>query len=228
MKRIYKSPEPAALIAWKVGKDWQGDPPPWDALSQAASTAIITTASADQGQLCCYCTGSISNEARHIEHFAPQGVAIYATLRFAWPNLLASCQGLPPPGPATKNLVNTQRHCGQFKGNWFDPALTINPTNDIAGLFRFELDGRIRPVETLPGGASDAVRATIDKLNLDAPSLRARRAEALGAAAADAEELDDADWRWAYLDPKPDGSFNEFWPALNYNYEKHFRAMLAK
>jgi uncharacterized protein (TIGR02646 family) len=227
VKRIYKSPEPAALIAWKVGRDWQGNPPPWNELSKTASTAIINTASCDQAQLCCYCTGSISNGACHIEHIQPQGVAIYANLRFAWPNLLASCQGLPLPGEATKNLVKTQRHCGHSKGNWFDPALTINPTNDVTGLFRFELDGRIKPHEALGDELSGAVQTSIDKLNLDAPSLRARRAEVLGVAAADAEEMDDANWRAEYLDAGPDGSFNEFWPALNYNYEKLFNAMLA-
>lgn len=219
MRRIFKSPEPQALLAWKTDKNWQGNPSPWDMLSGAASEAIRTTASSDQRQLCCYCTGSIGSGAFHIEHFRPQG--IYPALRFAWPNLLASCESYKKEefeGVA----VEAQLHCGHRKGDWFVEGVTTDPL--VAGVeakFRFPLSGKVFPAKGLQGQDYVSVQSTIDELNLNAPSLRLRRAAILTRAAQDIEKLVKAEWIARYL-PTDASVLPEFWPAIQYNFQKHW------
>jgi uncharacterized protein (TIGR02646 family) len=217
MRRIYKSSEPAALLAWKVGKNWQGNPPKWTDFDAETSKAVKAQASQDQSQLCCYCTGGIGNGASHIEHFRPQSV--YPKRRYAWSNLLVSCESTW----IVENPAKRQRHCGHEKDNWFDNTLTIDPQTNVGPLFRYRLDGHIFPAKDLPAQRYTAVSTTIEKLNLNAPALQDRRAAVLADAAKDAEKLEHDAWRALYLEPQAGASLAEFWPALSYNYEKFWR-----
>jgi uncharacterized protein (TIGR02646 family) len=219
VRRIYKTDEPAALEDWKADKNWQGNPPSWRDFSAEAYAAVKATTARDQRQLCCYCAGWIGDGAAHVEHFRPQSV--FPSLRFAWPNLLASCES--PSKGWIANPAKTQRHCGHKKDNWFDPTLTIDPQTDVAALFRYKLDGRVYAAKDLPIQRYNAVMTTIEKLNLDAPALRERRKAVLADAAEDAETMSHNAWRTRYLNMDNEGCLIEFWPALKYNYDKFWR-----
>jgi uncharacterized protein (TIGR02646 family) len=219
VRHIYKSAEPAELLAWKVGKNWQGNPPPWLTLSSGASGAIRTTTSSDQRELCCYCTGTIGTGAFHIEHFRPQ--TSYPQLRFAWLNLLASCESYKKES-FEGEPVETQLHCGHRKGDWFEEGITTDPQfANVEMKFRYPLSGKITPNKSLNAVDYAAVQTTIDNLNLNAPSLQLRRRASLAQAAKDANTISKEEWLARYL-PDDAASLPEFWAALKYNYEKHW------
>ena len=118
--------------------------------------------------------------------------------------------------------METRRHCGDAKANWFVENVTVDPTTAVVeSLFRFPLSGKIFPSKTLQPIQYNAVDTTIAKLNLNAPSLVARRSALLAKATADSYTLDRASWRSCYLDLQGD-QCKEFWPALHYNYTKHW------
>ena len=221
MKRIYKSAEPAALLAWKVGKNWQGNPPLWNELSAEASESVRITTSTDQRQLCCYCSGSIGIGAFHIEHFRPQ--KSNAPLRFAWGNLLASCESFKMEA-FEGEPVETQLHCGHRKADWFEEGVTQDPQSaNVESRFRYPLTGKVAPNKALDKAEYDAVQLTIDKLNLNAPARQMRRRRILTQAVVAAESLSKAEWLSIYL-PENAASLPEFWPALKYNYDTQLAA----
>lgn len=224
MKRIRKGDEPPALKDWKRGKNWRAAPPNWDDFVGPPRGAVRESTSKDQGWICCYCCADISGGAYHIEHFQPQGEYLFK--RYDWRNLLASCQGVGTPQPEGVP-VDSQRHCGHAKDDWFDANLMVDPQRaGVEGSFRFPLNGQVYPNKTLSAERSAAVEETIKRLNLRAPSLVARRRGVLTTATADADQMSDADWRRHYLEPNDQGAFQEFWPALSYNYNRLWRDML--
>jgi uncharacterized protein (TIGR02646 family) len=224
VKRIRKGDEPAALSAWKVGKNWQANPPDWSEFPIAPREAVRQATSSEQGWICCYCCADIGAGDFHIEHFHPQGD--YPAKRYEWRNLLASCEGVGVALPEGV-LIESQKHCGHAKGDWFDAVLMADPQRaGIEGAFRFPLTGEVHPNKSLSAEQKAAVEETIRKLNLRAPSLVARRREVLAAATADADQMSDADWRQRYLELNNQGAFQEFWPALAYNYQRIWRGML--
>ena len=170
----------------------------------------------EQRQLCCYCTGAITRGNFHIEHFCPRDAD--DKLTYTWSNLLASCQGLG------SDLVDTRRHCGAAKDNWFVEGTTVSPLKaGVESLFRFPLSGKMYPNKDLCPATYAAVDLTISHLHLNAPSLVARRAEILARAALDTGAIDCAAWRTRYLN-EHDGKLQEFWPALSYNFTRHWRS----
>lgn len=220
MKRIRKGSEPPELAAFRTAIRPLGAIPHWRLLADPPSSAMREQLAHEQRQICCYCTGTIARGNFHIEHFCPRDSD--DKLTYIWSNLLASCQG----GGAA-DLIDNRRHCGAAKSNWFDPAIIVNPLKaGVEALFRFPLSGKICPDKGLDPDRYEAVDTTITNLNLNAPSLVDRRSELLTKAAQDANALDRAAWCDRYL-AEHNGQFQEFWPALNYNYQKLWSARFA-
>jgi uncharacterized protein (TIGR02646 family) len=185
-------------------------------------SAVRGQLSIDQGHICCYCSGGIARGNFHIEHFRPRDPAgPYQNLTYRWANLLASCQ--TSSFAAVKDVVIvTQLHCGDAKGNWFEQHVTVSPLQrGVESLFRYTLRGKVFPSKALRSRKA-SVQTTIDKLNLNAPVLVARRERLLKQADEDASIMSRANWLAHYLRPNANGLLQEFWPALRYNYEKHW------
>jgi len=219
MRRIRKGAQPRELAAWRRRIRPRGFIPPWGQLTNPPSGAMRDALATEQRQLCCYCTGSIVAGNFHIEHFCPR--AADRTFTYIWFNLLASCQGGDP------DIVGPRRHCGAAKDNWFVVGVTVDPRRaGVEALFRFPLSGKIFPAKHLDANRYRAVDTTITKLNLNAPSLVSRRAAILSRANMDVVSLDRATWRRRYLEEQ-DGQLQEFWPALNYNFELHWATLLT-
>lgn len=222
MKLIRKSAEPAALTAWKAGLRPRNLIPDWDTFDPVARDAVRTQMQADQGQVCCYCLGTISNGAFHIEHFRPRSV--FKSRTYNWRNLLASCEGHSAPF-VNHVAVETQIQCGKAKDNWFVSGVTVDPQHvAVERLFRYRLDGVIAAEKSLQNQRKATVTETILKLNLNAPSLVERRRQLLAKAAEAAETMGRAKWREVYLATPAGGPFQEFWSALAYNFRKHWDA----
>lgn len=218
MKRIRKGQEPAELATWRSDLRPRSAIPSWTDFSEPPRGAVRARLVADQHQLCCYCTASVVSGSYHIEHFKPRGT--YQRLTYAWTNLLASCHsysrdtfnGVPVPA---------QLHCGEAKGDWFLQGVTVDPQSSaVEDQFRWPLSGKVFPNKSLAASRRAAVAATIDKLNLNAPSLVARRGAVLELAGGHVGEMAHDDWCGRYLALRDDGSYQEFWPAIRYNYLK--------
>jgi len=227
VRRIYKSREPQALLNWKRGKPWRTSPEPWSRFPKGPKDAVRDQARSDQCGICCYCCGSIVGGEFHIEHFRPQSETAFPRLRYEWSNLLASCQsyrrdqvsGIP---------VDTQRHCGDHKEDWFVDGVTVDPQGaGVQACFRFPLSGKIFPSKALAPPEYSAVQETIERLNLQAPSLVARRANLLEQALKDASNLSEKAWRARYLSPSDDGTLPEFLSALKYTFDTKKAALFG-
>jgi uncharacterized protein (TIGR02646 family) len=225
VKRIRKSVEPAPLVAWKASLRPRTFIPDWEDFDPGARSAVRVTLHADQGQICCYCMGSIANGAFHIEHFKPRNA--FEHLTYSWLNMLASCEGYSRPD-VNGVLIESQLQCGQYKDNWFEAGVTIDPLRaNVEKHFRFRLDGRIAAEKSLSPQGKAAVDETIRRLNLNAPSLIERRKQLLILASDSFKEMGRAEWRAKYLRTPAGGPFQEFWSALAYNFNKHWDAKFA-
>lgn len=216
MRRIRKAAEPPSLANWREAIRPRGAIPPWDTLPGHVGSDMRNALLGEQLKLCCYCTGSIARGNFHIEHFCPRDPGTgNPKLTYVWSNLLASCQG-----GAIPHLTSTRRHCGEAKGNWFDPLLTISPTETgVESKFRFNLRGKVVPARGLEEDVRRAVDLTITNLNLNAPSLVDRREALISQAATDSRDLDHGAWRAKYLDLHA-GALQEFQPALEDLYRR--------
>jgi len=182
MKFIKKTREPESFSSWKemANADWQ---PSWNNLRDDNTNTPRFTPKADlhkslisdQGYICCYCGRRIYKDSSHIEHFKPRQK--FPALSLDYSNLLASCPGYleEEDSKALTKAQLPQSHCGQKKGNWYDPQLTVSPLiESCEEYFRYTASGEILP-------ASDpnihaAAKSTISELGLDHPGLeRARK-----------------------------------------------------
>lgn len=217
MRRIHKSADPAAFRAWRLALRPRGSIPPWDEFPDPPRSPVRTQLAADQFHICCYCAGTIARGNFHIEHFRPRHFFPEQTYR--WQNLLASCE---TSHPGLDDVIELQKHCGDAKDNWFTLGVTVSPLETgVDSLFRYTLQGKVFPAKTLRTRKA-AVQTTIDKLNLNAPFLVARRAKILGRAAEDSTVMTRDAWTATYLGANADGILQEFVPALRYNYDKHW------
>jgi uncharacterized protein (TIGR02646 family) len=156
----------------------------------------------EQGYICCYCEQRTIDSDSHIEHFQPQHDPSVNPLDYN--NLLCSCQN--------KIQKGDPRHCGNLKGDWFDPALIISPMGEnCQSRFHFNGDGSIR--------ASDdrdlAATTTIDKLGLNQPyfdNLRNQTIEPFLDDDLTPEELEK--FIYGYLEKDSQGKFGEFWTTI--------------
>lgn len=227
MRRIHKSGEPAALRAWRDALRPRGSIPHWDQFPDPPRGTVRAQLAIDQRHNCCYCSGAIARGNFHIEHFRPRDPhGPYARLTYRWANLLASCQ-TSRASPVGMAVIGTQLHCGHAKGNWFEEGVTVSPLElRVESLFRYTLRGKVFPSKTLRSRKA-SVQTTIDKFSLNAAALVARREQILKKADEDASSMTRAGWLAHYLRPNAEGLLQEFWPALQYNYDKHWSERFA-
>ena len=131
----------------------------------------------EQGHICCYCGQRITQENSHIEHFKPR--SSYPNLKLDYENFLASCPGYPDNDEPKSNLSKLpQEFCGQHKGSWYDPYLTVSPLQpDCGSYFCYTGIGEILPS---PDKTKEkAADATIAHLNLNHKKLQAQRRSAI-------------------------------------------------
>lgn len=224
MRRIRKSAEPAALSDWKSTIRPRGSIPPWRDFPDPPRGDVRRVLARDQGYLCCYCAGAITRGNFRIEHFRPR--AGFRHLTYRWDNLLASCE-ISRAVPTDGQVIETQLHCDHAKANWFEEGVTVSPlTAAVNNVFRFTLLGKVFPSKALRTRKAH-IQTIIDQLNLNAPILVARRYKILAQANADVATLSRTEWVARYLQPGAGGQFQEFLPALEYNYDKHWSGMLV-
>ena len=208
MKHIVKQREPAAFSEWKAeaNENWT---PTFDTLSGIPKKAVVDSLLDEQGWICCYCERRLSEQDSHIEHLRPQSDP--QGNRLDYNNMVRSCQN--------RLKKSEPRHCGNLKGNWYDPVLFISPLDPVCEeRFTFLGDGRMLPSDPTDQGAS----MTISKLGLNLPKLDAMRFAALSPFL-DAEiELSDIEFRKfvvGYLHRDASGRFGEFWSTIRYVFE---------
>jgi uncharacterized protein (TIGR02646 family) len=176
MKYIKKNSEPADFIQWKqrANDDWQ---PTWDNFQKPEKPIVHQALLIEQGHICCYCGQRITHKNSHIEHFQPQ--TSYPELKLDYQNFLASCPGYPEEDELKNNQSKPlHKSCGQFKGGWYDPDLTVSPLQpDCASYFRYTGIGEI--IASNDNAKSKAANATIVHLNLNYKKLQASRRSAI-------------------------------------------------
>jgi hypothetical protein len=104
------------------------------------------------------------------------------------------------------------RHCGNRKGNWFDPELLISPfTADCEQRFRYSANGDIRAAEP----NDEAATTSIEKLGLNLPVLIALRRQAIEPFLdAELTNQDLIDFVNGYLQKDSQGQFGAFWTTV--------------
>lgn len=203
MKHVEKHQEPAAFTDWKAlaNEDWG---PTYDDLSGAPKAAVKEALMKEQGYLCCYCERRLIETDSHIEHFQPQSDPAVDPLDYG--NLLCSCQNRIKKGEP--------RHCGNLKGDWFDPELLVSPLNpDCEHRFSFEGDGLIKPADQ----HDRAARETIIRLGLNLPKLNDLRANAIAPFLEESLTQDELRrFVSGYLTIDVDDRFGEFWTTIKF------------
>lgn len=204
MKHIVKGDEPEDLSAWKAlaNDDWQ---PTFAVLANPQKKAVLDALKAEQGFICCYCERRLVVGDCHIEHFQPQSDDSVDGLDFG--NMLCSCQDRLNKGDP--------RHCGNFKGNWFDDRLLVSPfDSDCEQRFSYTGDGEIH----VSAEADAAAKETIAKLGLGIPKLNALRGEAISVFLDDIDLSDDEFRHFVdgYLQKNEQGEYGEFWTTIKY------------
>jgi hypothetical protein len=140
-------------------------------------------------------------------------------LSLSYNNFLASCPGYPEEQSSKTTVAKSpQEFCGQRKGSWFEPTLTISPQqSDCASYFRYTRIGEILPSQD--STKVDAAEATIKNLGLDNPKLIRLRRAAMDAAMQDIETLADEDIQKlinGYDRPDRSGKHTPFCAAIIY------------
>jgi uncharacterized protein (TIGR02646 family) len=217
MKYIRKGIEPEAFSQWKQqeNEDWQ---PTWDDLRGTPKIEAHEALLQEQGYICCYCGRRIQRTSSHIEHFKPRSQ--FPLLKLDYGNFLASCPGYPETDDrkAFTSQQSPQEHCGQQRGDWYDPNLTVSPLiENCADFFRFTGAGEIRPTQV--STMSQAAEATIQNLRLDHPSLDASRKAAIDGILESIEDLSDLEIAAlveAYDQPDTEGQYVKFCATVLY------------
>ncbi len=225
MKHIQKRGEPEDFTRWKNPSRT------WEKFQKKTRIRRLVKSSLleEQFYLCCYCEQGLEKEddtleplsdselfddtetnehsfefeKSHIEHFRPRRDPAVDPL--SYDNLLCSCLKDWPS--------NIPLHCGALKGRWFDPLLLISPLDlTCETRFLYSAEGDILPADE----NDQAAGITIEKLGLNIPKLKAKRAAAIDPftdASLSLEELkilvDD------YLQ-ETNGRLNQFWTTIKY------------
>lgn len=149
MKHVAKGESPESFERWKANANanWQ---PSYGDLQNPEKRDLHDALLKEQGWVCCYCGRRFTREDQgvpgdglviertgsHIEHFRPQ--ESYPEQALCYENLFVSCIRAVNPG--------TPLHCGHAKGNAFDEAWVISPTDPLCEQhFGYALDGQIIP-----------------------------------------------------------------------------------
>ena len=165
MKRIAKGTEPSEFSSWKE-EDKMAHRPNWNRVPAQIRHQVHESLIREQGFICCYCESSIDVDTSHVEHFRP--MSKFRNKQLDYDNLHCSCQ--------RESSAGEPRHCGRLKGSWFDAELLVSPMSpDCETRFGFTGNGGVFPRCQTDDGA----KATIRKLGLNLPKLRALRAAAV-------------------------------------------------
>lgn len=207
MKFILKGQEPPIFTAWKAksNDEWQPD---YGALRGNEKAAVVEALMRDQGAICCYCERRLTKGDRHIEHLVPQSDGRGDGLDFG--NMLCSCQDQLRPGEP--------RHCGNLKGDWYDPALLVSPLDPACETrFSFLGNGEIGVAHNGDHG----VRETITKLGLGIPKLNAMRKSAIDPFLDEELTVDELErFIRGYLQANETGEFGEFFTTIRFLFIK--------
>ncbi len=203
MKHIIKGREPRPFAEWKekASEEWR---PTWESLGGEPKKALKEALIAEQGGICCYCERRLAENDSHIEHFRPKCDLAVDPLDYS--NLLCSCQ---------ENLRRGEpRHCGNLKGDWFDPDLLVSPFSvECESHFAFTGNGSIMTADEKDIAASE----TIKRLGLNIRKLQDMRKNAIEPFLD--ETLSPKDMRIfvsGYLAKDEEGRFSEFWTTIRY------------
>lgn len=203
MKYIRKGPEPQVFTEWKdcANDEWH---PTFATLGSTEKRAVKDALMDEQGHICCYCERQLTEGDSHIEHLRPQSLPGVDPLDFA--NMACSCQSNWRP--------REPRHCGQLKGDWYDPCLFVSPLDpDSESRFHFLGNGTILPAQAGDTGAAE----TIHRLGLGIPKLNAMRRSAIAPFLdPDLSPAEIARLAQAWLQPDEHGRFNEFYTTIRY------------
>ena len=223
MKFIRKLGEPSDFSCWKSlgNEDWE---PSWSNLRDdrqsnlKPKTTLHQSLIDEQGYICCYCGRRIDRTISHIEHLKPR--QLYPELSLDYYNLLASCPGYLEEEDikALTEAQAPQKHCGQFKDNWYDDKLTVTPLmSDCEDYFRYTAFGEILPTNDLE--KKQAAQETIKRLGLNQHALERERRKSIEAILLDidslnAEELEKLIYAYEKLDEN--GKFFRFCAVILY------------
>jgi len=207
MKWIQKQQEPAAFSEWKAlaNEHWQ---PRYADLREPQKRAVKQALIQEQKGLCCYCERRLTDRDSHIEHFRPQSDPMVDPLDFA--NMLCSCQNQLQPGEP--------RHCGNAKGDWFDETVLLSPLEShCEDAFAYNADGHIQA--RLSGGR--AAEATLSRLALNIPKLRALRAAVIEPFLDETlTETELGLFVNGYLQQDGEGQLSEFYSCISYLFQE--------
>ena len=155
MVYIKKGTEPHSLTYFRQSTPNAG----YDGLGTDIKDDIRTNMLQEQGHICAYCMGRISEENTTIEHWIPQGTDKLLDLDYR--NMLGVCPG----------VLLEQKICGNNRG---DRKLTVNPlTESTINTIYYTRDGSIM-------SSNPEINQDINNtLNLNAGLLKANRKQAL-------------------------------------------------
>lgn len=212
MKHIRKGEEPRSFGRWKASEseNWQ---PTWDALQHPENGDVRKALLEEQGYLCCYCNQGLPNDSRpndslecHIEHVVP-GRKPEDPLALVYSNFAMSC--------------SASDHCGNKKGDWYQPDLWVSPYEpSCERRFLYLDDGN---VVALSAEDRPAV-TTLAKLGLDERRLVAAREAAIQGLIMDSSEVlsgeDLQKLRDGLQKPDRDGRLESFVVALTHALDR--------
>jgi uncharacterized protein (TIGR02646 family) len=219
MRFIQKRQEPSEFATWKQKENanWQ---PNWENFQKPEKIIVHNALLAEQGYICCYCGQLIDRATSHIEHFQPR--THYPQLSLSYGNFLASCPGYPAdetqqPQPPKR----PQEFCGQKKGAWYEPDLTVSPLQkDCMSYFRYTAIGEILPTRETP--KAKAAASTIQALGLNHAVLTLSRKRLIAGVLQDMESLTAEDIQQLIdLYDRPDsfGKLTPFCSAIIYRLQ---------
>lgn len=129
---------------------------------------------AEQMGVCVYCGRALSPDRHdsHIDHFRPQAKFNQESLpdlTLSYQNLVVSCGPNRCPIGSAKRRAST---CGEAKGDWFDDALHVDPTDENCGSrFAYGTSGMVLP----KANQDRAAEKMVSVLNLNENSLSYER-----------------------------------------------------
>lgn len=180
MRRIIKFPLQTDVLEQLKAKQQRinnGEVKPRFDPSPRQRRVVVANLLQAQKKLCCYCECAISQSTTHshIEHFREQ--SDYQDKIYDYDNFLLSCQG-----EIANNTVKMQ--CGHAKERSrhaktpVDYDLLLNPMEDIATLFFYNLSGIIESKSTEKTDI-ERVEYTCNRLNLNNSGLVEERVDTI-------------------------------------------------
>ena len=171
LKLSNKSDPPASFENWTRGEiEGEGLIADFHSLPNPQKDELVDVLLGEQGFLCSYCGRTVTKTPKncHIDHFWPQAPfdgTFEPDRRLDHNNLFLSCGFSSSVNAEVRTLPRT---CGEAKGNWFDKAYYIIPSDPCCeGKFVYDGGGIIAPKEV----GDRSARNMIDNLNLNDPSL---------------------------------------------------------